>query len=145
VSYCVTFMVTAFPLDPQSTSHFSNRNSGTLRFDSTDFSASLLFLPLWSPFRQSRVRIKRSMHYATSRKVANSIPDFIDLILSAALWLWRRLSLQQIWVSGSFLGVNGGRRVRLTTLPPSVNRLSRENMGASTSHKPMGFHGLLQE
>jgi hypothetical protein len=41
-------------------------------------------------------------------------------------------------------GVKGGWRVRLTTLPPSVSRLSRENVGASTSHNPMGLHGLLQ-
>jgi hypothetical protein len=39
-------------------------------------------------------------------------------------------------------GVNGGLRVRLTTLPPSVSRLSRENLGASTSHNPMSLHGL---
>jgi hypothetical protein len=38
--------------------------------------------------------------------------------------------------------IKGGRRVRLTTLPPSVNQLSRENVGASTSHNPMGLHGL---
>jgi hypothetical protein len=41
-------------------------------------------------------------------------------------------------------GIKGGRRVRLTTLPPSVSRLSRENVGASTSHNPMDLHGLLQ-
>jgi hypothetical protein len=35
-------------------------------------------------------------------------------------------------------------RVRLTTSPPSVSRLSRETVGASTSHNPMGLHGLLQ-
>jgi hypothetical protein len=36
------------------------------------------------------------------------------------------------------------RRVRLTTLPPSVSQLSRENVGASTSHNPVGLHSLLQ-
>jgi hypothetical protein len=36
-------------------------------------------------------------------------------------------------------GVKGGRQVRLTILPPSVSRLSRENVGASTSHNPMGL------
>jgi hypothetical protein len=64
-------------------------------------------------------------------------------------------------------GVKDSRRVRMTTLPPSVGRLSREcgsldasqtygpprpatgilylvTVGASTSHNPMGLHGLLQ-
>jgi hypothetical protein len=36
-------------------------------------------------------------------------------------------------------------RVRLTTSPPSHSRLSRlDNVGASTSHNPMGLHGLLR-
>jgi hypothetical protein len=38
----------------------------------------------------------------------------------------------------------GGQRVRQTVLPPSVSRLSRENVGTSTSHNPMGLHGLFQ-
>jgi hypothetical protein len=38
----------------------------------------------------------------------------------------------------------GRLELRLTTLPPSVSRLPRENVGASTSHNPMGLHGLLQ-
>jgi hypothetical protein len=33
---------------------------------------------------------------------------------------------------------------RTSTLPPSVSRQSRQNVGASTSHNPMGLHGLLQ-
>jgi hypothetical protein len=36
------------------------------------------------------------------------------------------------------------RRVKLTTSTPSVSRLSRENVGASTSHNPMGLHDLLR-
>jgi hypothetical protein len=42
------------------------------------------------------------------------------------------------------VAVKGGRRIRLTNSRPSVERLSRENMGASTSNNPMGLHGLLQ-
>jgi hypothetical protein len=34
--------------------------------------------------------------------------------------------------------------VGLATLPPSLTRLSRQNVGASMSHKPMGLHDLLQ-
>jgi hypothetical protein len=40
--------------------------------------------------------------------------------------------------------VKGDRRVMLTTLPPSVSRLSRENVGASAFHNPKGLQGLLQ-
>jgi hypothetical protein len=40
-------------------------------------------------------------------------------------------------------GGKGGRRVMLTTLPPSVSRLSTENVAASTPNNPMGLHGLL--
>jgi hypothetical protein len=34
-------------------------------------------------------------------------------------------------------GLEGGRRVGLTS-PPSVSRLSRQNVGASSSHQPYG-------
>jgi hypothetical protein len=42
-------------------------------------------------------------------------------------------------------GVKGGRCVRLTSLPPSISRLSRENVGISTSRNPMDLHGLYRD
>jgi hypothetical protein len=39
---------------------------------------------------------------------------------------------------------NGYQESSALNLPPSVGQLSRENMGASKSHNPMGLHGLLQ-
>jgi hypothetical protein len=38
----------------------------------------------------------------------------------------------------------GGRRVGLTTLPPSVSRMS-EYVGSSTSRNPKGLHGLYRD
>jgi hypothetical protein len=43
-----------------------------------------------------------------------------------------------------FPGGKGGRRVWLTTLPPSMSLMS-ENVGASASHNPKGLHGLYRD
>jgi hypothetical protein len=89
-------------------------------------------------------------HYATSRKVAGSSPDEVDFfnlpnpssstMALGSTWPLTEMSTMIFLVGGG----KGGRRVGLTTLPPSVSRLSRQNMGASTSHNPMGLHGPLQ-
>jgi hypothetical protein len=78
-------------------------------------------------------------------EVADSNPDEdIGLFFNRPKPSSLAMALGSTWVPGIFLWVKGGRRVKLTTSPPSVSRLSRENVGASTSHNPMGLYGLLQ-
>jgi hypothetical protein len=85
--------------------------------------------------------------------VAGSSPDEVDFFIlpnpfSRAIGLESTQPLTEAStrnISGTGRGgIKGGRRVGITTLPQTVSRLSRQNVGARTSHKPMGLHGLLQ-
>jgi hypothetical protein len=109
---------------------------------STNLSNLLLviYFTMISVFRGARGSVVSSGTMLQAGRWPVRVPDEVDfsiyLILSAALWPSGRLSLWQKWVPGIFLGLKGGRRIRLTTLPPSVSLFSRENVGASTSHNP---------
>jgi hypothetical protein len=89
-----------------------------------------------------RLSALRAGRPSPPRKISGSLDFSIDLSLPAALWPLGSTQPLTDMSTKIFLGVKGGRRIRLTTWPPSVSWLSRENVGASTSHNPVGRHGL---
>jgi hypothetical protein len=69
--------------------------------------------------------------------------SWLGPILPAAIWPRGRLSLQQILIPGLFL--DGKGCLAFKTQPhPHLGGDCRDNVGSSTSHKPMGLPGLLQ-
>jgi hypothetical protein len=80
---------------------------------------------------------------ATSRKVTGSSPDEVDFFNnppSSTVFLGSTHPLTEM-SSRDLPGSKSGRRLELTTLSPSGNRMS-ENVGASTSRNPKGLQDL---
>jgi hypothetical protein len=91
----------------------------------------------------------RLRHYATSRKVAGSIPDevigfFFSIYFSFQIHYGPGVdsTSNRNEYQESSSQVEDGRRVRLTTSSLSADCL--ENVAASTSHNPMGLHDPFQ-
>jgi hypothetical protein len=99
-------------------------------------------------------RVGKGIWEDSSRKIAGSNPNeaigcyIFPNSSSRTMALGSTQPLTEMSTSnipGGGGGGKGGPRVRLTTSPAFVSRLSRENMGASTSYNTVGLHGLLQE
>jgi hypothetical protein len=82
--------------------------------------------------RRSRVRFQMK-----------SLDFSIHLLLPAALWPWGWLSLWQKWIPGIFLGGKGWSVLKFGNPYSHLWADCLENVGASTSHNPMGLYGLL--
>jgi hypothetical protein len=82
-------------------------------------------------------------HYATSRKVAGSSPDEVDFFLIYLILPNRTMTLGSTQplteMSTTNLPVGGDWQPYRHLWDDCL-----ENVGASTSHNPIGLHGLLE-
>jgi hypothetical protein len=85
------------------------------------------------------------MHCATNRKVAGSIPDEVVGVFNLPNPSSRTMALgsTQPLTEESTRNLPGGKG-RPARGADNLTTDCLENVGASTSHNPMGLHGLLQ-
>jgi hypothetical protein len=96
------------------------------------FLFSLLFPNQSSPLFSEVFISSSRRHCATCRKVKGSSPDEVIIFLNLPNPCSRPMALRftqrliELRIRKYFWGVERGRRVRLTTILPSLNRLSRQ-------------------
>jgi hypothetical protein len=88
-------------------------------------------------------------HYATSRKVSGSVPDEFIGFLDSPNPSSRTMPLESTqplteMSTMNLPGSKGRPERKADNLTAVCDPIVKKNVGASTSHNPMGLHDLLQ-